>query len=175
MLRGWSWADCRNEPTGPRLLRQPSAGVNIRLRHQLLPQPGGFEGPRAVGEPLDADRLAVAECNDQPVAESDACAAGLATGLTPSVRNDGVVPGFDDFAQLVRVLLPSSVHLDVEVPDGLGASNRCVLRPFARRNHHSVRSEGGEPGLLISPVEGVDASAHRLDVLLRHRYAVSPL
>src|SRR6266496_2491647 len=135
----------------------------------LRPQPGGFEGLGAVGEPFETDRLSVAERVYKPVAERDACATRLATGLSPKLRNDRVGSGFDDFAELERDFFPSPGRLDLEVPNGFCTADRRVLGPLTRRKHLSSRIDRGEPGSLVAPVEGVHDLAHALDVLLRHR------
>jgi len=63
-------------------------------------EPGGFEGFVAVGEPLDAERLAVAVRHYTPVAEHEVGAACPAPCMAANVDDERVDFRLDDLVQL---------------------------------------------------------------------------
>src|SRR2546429_3107731 len=110
---------------------QGRASLPLRLGKAF----GGFEGFGTVREPFDTQRPPVAGLDYLPEAPRDRRTAGLALHLAPHLADDGVSPGFEEFAVLIGApSFPWVASLDVEVPDSLGTARRLGLRPVSGRD-----------------------------------------
>ena len=93
----------------------------------LLPQPGGFEGGRAVHVSLHANDAPVTQMEDGRRVDAEFYPAALTALVFPLEDND-LVPSVDELLWLEPVLIPYLVVLDLEPPpDPIQATRNQVF------------------------------------------------
>src|SRR5215217_1909199 len=147
--------------------------LHVLLRHRLLPQPGGFQGFACVGQHISND-LAASQREDAPGERIYSRAAGLATSLNVSHRDD-LIARIDDPVEPnleglkgVREAGPSTERLH---PDAVVVGFR---KPRSAENRLALVVEDVPSPAPVPVLPVFDEPPHYLDVLPRHHYSDSP-
>src|SRR5215216_5042390 len=167
-MRGYS-RSCRDASgTQPARLRPAGAseGQVVLLRHRLLPQYHGVEGLGLLRVVVDADNLARAQGTQQSDGKAHRRATQPAATGEPR-GNDDVLAGADHLLRL-------EVDVFEVVREGFEVLAYAFMALVRLRVHERARGGPHDLGVekvvrRLATVEGIDQSAHDLDVLLRHR------
>src|SRR5215211_1279224 len=169
----------QGEPGSPiapvEVVHMSTDDLHVLLRHRLLPQPHGFEGPGSclghVGRrdlpPAEAERLEVVEVNGDPAPATDVALFDLDDDVVPQVlgfrprelnRLPCVEPGRPE---LLEPIVSAVDPREVGHPEACHVPDNALVDPV-------------EGAIEILPLSLAVKREHSLNVLLRHRLLRQP-